>query len=82
MKRIPQINPSSSAVVGVLNHLPEDACPDCWGYVEYDGLVCTQATAVRPSASSRKGWILRYAEERLPGFRRLRQVTRRLTNTC
>ena len=82
MTRIPQIKSSSRATVSALNHLPEDACPDCWGYVEYDGLICTQAASVRPSVSGCKGWILRYAEERLPGFRQLRQATRRITSAC
>lgn len=77
--------PTPPQTLTMVSELNDEACPNCWGHVEYAGAFCeatVQRTKLAVKAPQRKGWVLRYAENYLPGFQQLRNDLRRLRHNC
>ena len=66
--------PTTPQTLTMVSELNDEACPNCWGHVEYAGAYCEstiQRVGQALTASQRKGWIVRYAENHLLKVRTL-----------
>lgn len=64
---------------------PEGYCPNCWGRQEYSGdffQAIKNEGITTNNLSSKKGWILAYAEKYLTGIRLKQQGTDYVCTTC
>lgn len=80
-----KLPPTAYDHLSMAAEMTADTCPNCWGHVEYEGRYCDSSIDHQRKAlvaMRNKGWVMRYAETHLPGFRYLAAGAQRWRHRC